>query len=95
MVRSFKTGFAVLFVALGVSGTPVFGQSSGERPTHIPNPRQQNGPFGTEWAKPGGTTGSYIYRDPRLADPNSSNPKRRYQSCPAPLLYDPASGQCR
>lgn len=95
MVRLITGGCLVLLFALGALGIPALAQSSGEHPTHIPTPQQPNSPFGTGWAKPGGTTGSYIYRDPRLTDPNSGNRNRRYHSCPAPLLYDPASGQCR
>lgn len=66
-----------------------------EPPSHIPTPQQPNSPFGTEWAKPPGTGGSYIYNDPRLRDPYSSRPARRNTRCPAPLLFDPASGTCR
>jgi hypothetical protein len=91
MVRSIALGLMVLLMAGGVPSA----QQAGERPTHIPTPQQPNSPFGTEWAKPGGTTGSYIYRDPRLPDPNSANRRHRGTSCPAPLLYDPTSGQCR
>jgi hypothetical protein len=65
------------------------------RPNHIPTPQAPNSPYGTEWAKPSGTTGSYIYNDPRLRDPNSANKTQRNKPCPAPTLYDPASGACR
>jgi hypothetical protein len=66
-----------------------------QRPSHIPTPQQPGSPFGTQWAKPGGTTGSYIYNDPRLRDPLRSRPGHRNRRCPAPLLYDPTSGACR
>lgn len=66
-----------------------------EKPSHIPTPQAPNSQFGTEWAKPSGPTGNYIYNDPRLRDPNSSRPARRNTRCPAPLLFDPASGTCR
>jgi hypothetical protein len=52
------------------------------------------GPFGSGWAKPSGTTGSYIYRDPRLVDPNSANAGRRKTRCPGPLLFNPTTGRC-
>jgi len=85
--------FVVAVSALSMA--PALGQTSAQRPTHIPTPQQPNSPFGTDWAKPGGTRGSYIYRDPRLRDPNSADPLPRGTSCPAPLLYDPTSGRCR
>ena len=83
-----------LVVALGALAGPVYAQRS-DQPTHIPTRRDANSPFGTDWAKPGGTTGSYIYNDPRLRDPNSSQNSTRNTRCPAPLLFDPASGRCR
>lgn len=64
-----------------------------ERPTHIPTPQAKDSPFGTEWAKPPGTTGSYIYNDPRRYDPK--NPSVSGKTCPAPTLYDPAAGRCK
>lgn len=75
--------------------TPRQNQDSGQKPSHIPTRQTPNSPFGTDWAKPPGTKGSYIYNDPRLPDPNSASPARRNQPCPAPLLSDPASGRCR
>ena len=68
-------------------------QTSG---TYVKNRKEdRGGPFGTEWAKPSGTRGSYIYNDPRLPDPNRSYPSGRNLRCPAPMLFDPASGSCR
>lgn len=66
-----------------------------ERPSNIPTQQKPDGPFGTQWAKPPGTTGSQIYNDPRNRDPNSSKKSQRSRPCPAPTLYDPASGGCR
>lgn len=66
-----------------------------DRPTNIPTKQQKDGPFGTQWAKPPGTTGSHIYNDPRRRDPNSSIKSQRSRPCPAPTIYDPASGGCR
>jgi hypothetical protein len=85
---------AALPIALSVWTSPVHAQTT-ERPSHIPTPQKQDGPFGTQWAKPPGTTGSRIYNDPRMRDPNSSNKTQRSRPCPAPTLYDPASGGCR
>jgi hypothetical protein len=65
------------------------------RPSHIHTPQAPNSPYATQWAKPSGTTGGYIYNDARLRDPNSANKRQRNKPCPAPTLYDPASGTCR
>lgn len=86
--------WAALPIALSVWTTPVSAQTT-ERPSHIPTPQKKDGPFGTQWAKPPGTTGSQIYNDPRMRDPNSSKKTQRSRPCPAPTLYDPASGGCR
>ncbi|MBI1203486.1 MAG: hypothetical protein GC182_13345 [Rhodopseudomonas sp.] len=84
------------FVFDGVGATAQqLTQNAGQKPDHMPTRQVPNSPFGTDWAKPPGTTGSYIYNDPRLRDPNSASPARRNQPCPAPLLFDPASGRCR
>ena len=64
-----------------------------ERPSHIPTPQAKDSPFGTEWAKPPGTTGSRIYNDPRRYDPN--NPSVTRKRCPAPSMYDPVAGRCK
>ena len=85
---------AVLALALCGFAAPALAQSNNP-PSHIPTRKEPNGPFGTEWAKPGGAQGSYIYNDPRLRDPNRSLGSQRKIRCPAPLLYDPASGRCR
>lgn len=75
---------------------PAHAQTKGsERPSHIPTQQQKDGPFGTQWAKPPGTTGSQIYNDPRYRDPNRSYKSQRGRQCPAPTVYDPASGGCR
>lgn len=66
-----------------------------EGPSHMPTKQLPNSPFGTDWAKPPGTTGSYIYNDPRLRDPNGPYKPLGSKGCPAPMLYDPASGRCR
>lgn len=66
-----------------------------QQPSHIPTPQAPNSPYGTQWAKPSGTTGGQIYNDPRLRDPNGANKTQRNKRCPAPTLYDPASGSCR
>lgn len=92
MTKRRRLQVAIALVLAGLS-LPVCAQS-GERPTHVPNRPQPNGPFGTDWAKPGGTTGSYIYDDPRLPDPYHSS-RRGARHCPAPLLYDVAKGRCR
>jgi hypothetical protein len=76
------------------SWAPVQAQTT-DRPTHFPTQQNQNGPFGTEWAKPPGTTGSYIYNDPRRRDPNSAYKTQRAKPCPAPAVSDPVSGGCR
>lgn len=85
-----KTLSVLVFVA-GVG--PVLAQVDNRSRTQ-PNPNQTN-PYGADWAKPGGTTGSYIYRDPRLTDPNGGKPAQRDKRCNPPLMYDPASGVCR
>jgi hypothetical protein len=64
------------------------------RPTHIPNPQQPNSPFGTGWAKPGGTTGSYIYNDLRLADPYSGSMNRDNIQCSGTMPNGPRMGPC-
>jgi hypothetical protein len=48
-------------------------------------------PYTNDWAKPGGT----FHNDPRYVDPNSSRSQQRRVRCPAPTLYDPASGRCK
>lgn len=84
-----------------VLAVPAWAQSSQqgiEQPgNNIPNPNQSApyGPFSHEWSKPGGTTGSYIYNDPRLRSPYRTHPKRGTTRCPAPLIFDPRSGACR
>lgn len=93
MMRQTKKSL-VLSLALCGFAAPAFGQPS-TQPGNIPTRQAPNSPFGTEWAKPGGTAGSYIYNDPRLRDPNRSLGSQRNIRCPAPLLYDPASGRCR
>src|ERR1700757_1870393 len=63
-------------VAVAVLAIPAYAQGTKQttsRPTHIPTVQQPNSPFGTGWAKPAGTTGSYIYNDLRLADPYSGS----------------------
>lgn len=70
-------------------------QQSAEQPSHIPNRAPSLSPFSHEWSKPGGTTGSYIYNDPRLRSPYRLHPKRGHPRCPGPLIYDPRSGICR
>ena len=82
--RAIKGIFALsstvaVVLALGVA--PALAQSNNEHPTHIPTP-QSGGPFGTQWAKPGGTTGSYIYMDPRLKNEHNRYRQRRAQPCP-------------
>ena len=71
------------------------GAQTTQRPSHGPTKQIPNSPFGTDWAKPPGTTGSYIYNDPRLRDPNGPYRPPGRKGCPAPMLYDPASGRCR
>lgn len=84
----------ILPIVLGGVLVPAQAQTD-ERPGHIPTRQVPNSPYGTEWAKPSGPTGSYIYNDPRLRDPNRANKTQRNTRCPAPLLYDPGSGACR
>lgn len=84
----------IFAVVLGSSVIPAKAQTD-EHPSHIPTQQAPNSPYGTDWAKPSGTTGSHIYNDPRLRDPNSANKTQRNKTCPAPTLYDPASGSCR
>lgn len=101
MMRRYSTICALLAGAFAVGLMPANPahaqgtQQGAERPSHIPNPGEPNGPFGSDWAKPGGTTGSYIYDDPRLRSPYRSHPRRGSASCPAPLMYDLRSGTCR
>lgn len=71
----------------------VMAQTSTERPSHIPTPQPKDSPFGTEWAKPPGTTGSHIYNDPRRYDPQDPSVTR--SRCPAPSIYDPTAGRCK
>jgi hypothetical protein len=79
----------LVFIAFAV---PAQAQTN-EHPSHIPTRQEPNSPFGTQWAKPSGTTGSYIYDDPRLRGPK--DPHARHDTrCPTPLLYDPVRGQC-
>jgi hypothetical protein len=85
---------AALPVAFSVWTNPVRAEST-ERPSHIPTQQKSDGPFGTQWAKPPGTTGSHIYNDPRRRDPNSPYKTQRSRPCPAPTLPDTASGGCR
>jgi hypothetical protein len=66
-----------------------------EHPSHIPTRQAPDSPYGTQWAKPPGVAGSYIYNDPRLSDPASTRKTQRSRRCPAPLIYDPTSGMCR
>ncbi len=87
--------WAFLLPVVGLSFTVPANAQATERPSHIPTPQKQDGPFGTQWAKPPGTTGSYIYNDPRRRDPNSSYKTQRSKPCPAPTLPDSASGGCR
>ncbi len=98
MKRRDRKGICALLTAavIGVAlAFPAYAQDNNQHPSHIPTPQQPNGPFGNQWAKPPGPTGSYIYNDPRLRDPNRSRPTRRNRRCPAPLLFDPTSGECR
>jgi hypothetical protein len=64
-----------------------------EHPSHIPTRQIPNTPFSHQFSKPIGTTGGQIYNDPRVRDPNG--PRKQSRGCPAPTLYDPASGGCR
>lgn len=88
------TALLLPVAGLGFFTAPAFAQTA-ERPAHIPTPQKNDGPFGTQWAKPPGTTGSQIYNDPRNRDPKSSYRLQRNKPCPAPTLSDPASGGCR
>ena len=85
---------AALPVALSVLTNTVLAQTT-ERPSHIPTQQKKDSPYGTQWAKPPGTTGSYIYNDPRRRDPNSAYKTQRAKPCPAPSVSDPVSGGCR
>jgi hypothetical protein len=76
---------------------PAFAQGTKQttsRPTHIPTVQQPNSPFGTGWAKPGGTTGSYIYNDLRLADPYSGSMNRDNIQCSGTMPNGPKMGPC-
>jgi hypothetical protein len=84
---------ALSAILIGLAAT-VPGQTA-ERRSHIPTPQASDGPFGTQWAKPSGTAGGYIYNDPRLRDPYSASRARSTTRCPAPLLYDPRSNRCQ
>jgi hypothetical protein len=55
------------------------------------------GPFGTEWARPTGETGGYIYNDPRLQERrgSASQRERAATGCPIGRTYVPASGRCQ
>lgn len=99
--RHVTLAYALLAGAFLMGGMPAVpghaqtSQQGAERPSNIPNPSKPGGPFGSDWAKPGGTTGSYIYDDPRLRSPYRSHPRRGSVRCPAPSIYDPRSGGCR
>jgi len=92
-----------VFCATGLLALAVFTASANAQtsdqtkvhPSHIPTREAPNGPFGTQWAKPGGTKGSYIYNDPRLIDPYGSRAAHGNTRCPAPMLFDPRSGTCQ
>lgn len=99
MMRRYVTVslYALLTGAILSGWAPAHAQTSqqgAKRPSHIPNPSKPGGPFGSDWAKPGGTTGSYIYDDPRLRSPYRTHPRRGVR-CPAPSIYDPGTGACR
>jgi hypothetical protein len=68
--------------------------STASPPANVKTQQKADGPFGTQWAKPPGTTGSQIYNDPRGRDPNSSYRRQRSKPCPAPTISDSAGG-CR
>ena len=102
MVRRYLAvfGYALLAGMLTVGGSgPAFAQASqqGADPGYVDNRSkpQAPGPFTHEWSKPGGTTGGYIYNDPRLRSPYRTHPKRGRARCPAPLIFDPRTGACR
>lgn len=86
---------AALILPFLVTAVPHAHAQATERKTSVPNRQDQNGTFGTGWAKPGGTTGSYIANDPRQPDPNRARSIQRGKGCAAPLMYDVASGTCR
>ena len=84
-------------VAVAVLAIPAYAQGTKQttsRPTHIPTVQQPNSPFGTGWAKPAGTTGSYIYNDLRLADPYSGSMNRDNIQCSGTMPNGPKAGPC-
>jgi hypothetical protein len=84
-------------VLAAVLAIPAYAQGTKQttsRPTHIPTVQQPNSPFGTGWAKPGGTTGSYMYNDLRLADPYSGSMNRDNIQCSGTMPNGPKSGPC-
>jgi hypothetical protein len=87
--------YSLAVLSLVVAASVFARAQTTQRPSHGPTKQVPNSPFGTDWAKPPGTTGSYIYNDPRLRDPNGPYEPRGSKGCPAPMLYDPASGRCR
>lgn len=92
-IAAVNLGLGLLVASSG--GGLAIAQTSGERPDHIPTQQNQNSPYGTQWAKPGGTTGSHIYNDPRRIDPHRAYKPNQSRGCSAPKLYDPATGGCR
>ena len=88
-MRRIRFTLVALLVTVGTS----LAQTT-EKPTHIPTPRAPGSPFGTDWAKPNPSSNGFIYRDPRLVDPNRAN-KAGSARCPAPMLYDPTTNRCR
>lgn len=82
-------------LVFGVPAGNFAAAQSGDRPSHIPTQQNPNSPFGTQWAKPPGTTGSQIYNDPRRIDPHRAYKPKQNRGCSAPQQYDPATGGCR
>jgi hypothetical protein len=86
-----------VLVVVAVPAIPAYAQGTKQttsRPTHIPTVQQPNSPFGTGWAKPAGTTGSYIYNDLRRADPYSGSMNRDNIQCSGTMPNGPKMGPC-
>ncbi|MGE3149755.1 MAG: hypothetical protein AB7K04_11875 [Pseudorhodoplanes sp.] len=83
-----RVAYGVFSVVLLVASTGIAGAQT-KTPTG-------NGPFSSDWSKPIGETGGYIYNDPRLRERrNAVNPNGRTPVCPPGRAYSAASGRCQ